>query len=165
MTMSMPDPMSLPVTSGFRLAVLRLAAAHPDDRAWILSRMPEAGLRKVTQLLAEIEGLGISNLHAWIDELSARLPATLTPAADSPVDENRARWALHLLASIEAHEIPLSLDERLHLEDLAGGKTTDEAPVLPPALVHALKEVLAVHSQASTFRHASAVSVTGSAIP
>lgn len=59
-------------TLSLRHVVLQLAAAHPDDRRWVLAQLPAQRRQLVEQLLGEASALGIRDFRPWLDALAAR---------------------------------------------------------------------------------------------
>lgn len=132
-------------TRELRMAVLKLAAAHPEDRQWILSRLPTVDRPRIETLLRELAQLGIDDYRPWIRELEVREPetgrtaaTTVAPAPAAATDLRHATWAGWLLTRPDA----LSMTEQLRLEDMADAQPAAELPALPPAMAAALKPLL-----------------------
>jgi hypothetical protein len=65
-----------------RSLALRLAPLHPDDRRWLLERLPENARARLDGLLAELGGLGIAVDAAVARDFAARNRSTPALAED-----------------------------------------------------------------------------------
>lgn len=126
-----------------KMAVLRLAAAHPADRAWLLARLPAAARARAETLLQELARLGVEDYAPLLQKLQAGQTvadesAGATHAAGaiySAVDNPWAGWLL-------AHPDALTVEQQIRLEDLAGSSLSAPAAALPPAMQQALRQLL-----------------------
>jgi hypothetical protein len=161
-----PRTDGMTTTLSLRHVVLQLAAAHPDDRRWVLAQLPAQRRQLVEQLLGEASALGIRDFRPWLDALAARqrnartgdaagahqaLAADVMTNAGLVAGENTtqtARWASWLLSRPDADTLPF--ETRVTLDALTTREETAALPEglrqarVPPAwralLTHALAE-------------------------
>lgn len=143
-----------------RRAVLQLAAAHADDRRWVLEQLPAASRAAIEPLLTEVRALGIDDFQPWLHALDARahppatrgantastnawqFPAQNTSDTHHPLQgevrsPNASQWARWVLSQPESST--LSFDERFTLESLSTRAANAPATIakcnarLPPA--------------------------------
>lgn len=132
-------------TQGLRLAAARLAALHPDDRAWLLAQLP------TTEAVALRELLGSPHLKQWAATLGDGVGTlTLPEAASAKVESKTLPSALKDL-SVDWQALWLAANHPDDAEEYVDGMETwrarrlvEEAQrhqaALPPALREALTQ-------------------------
>jgi len=139
-----------------RRVVLKLAAAHPRDRRWLLAQLTGEQRRRVQGLLGELEAMGIRDAAACARMLEEHPVDNATaagahPHADSTTPPHgaidTATWSQWLRAQPQTEQWPFNL--RVLISEHGGSGIADGDDVsaltarVPPAWLPALREFLA----------------------
>jgi hypothetical protein len=143
-------------SQALRRTVLHIAAAHPQDRRWLLAQLPAPQRQRVQSLLAELKALGIRDAAACRHLLEQQPAETATGhapgdhagmAMPTPAAVDSQSWIHWLLAQPQAEQLPFDLRVLLSAHSDGSTASSSEAGTaathVPPAWLPTLREFLA----------------------
>lgn len=136
--------------AGARKAAMALAAMHPRDRHWMLSRLPQRQRRALEVLVREVRRLSGGDpgvLQAMLADTRADTPLAEVPPPDQLVrslDQVPAAWAARTLAAVAADHVDVYLASCDPLRAMHVKRELERLPSrMPLALARALSRRLA----------------------
>jgi len=136
------------ITSGLRKAALTMAAMHPFDRRWMLSRLPKNRRSVLEQLIAEAKRFGALDSELLnAATLTQAFPQKSEPPAPdvlvSVVDELPPALAARVLMSVVPDHAEMYLSSCGPRREAAIRTAIEEVPIpFPSALTASLSDCL-----------------------